>query len=270
VTWTDTDSDCDTQASTGTPAEPTRAGYRAGVGRTYRSSLATPGGATRDAWAVFRLVARGLGEVLITFGVIVLLFAVYEVYGKTAIVNAHQSQLEQQLDQTWAHPTTGDKTKPGQNPATVPPGGTLGRLYIPRLKMHWVVVEGVSLHDIAFAPGHYPGTALPGQIGNFAMAGHRIPSIFWNLQEIRPGDQLVVETRDDWYVYQVTISEIVTPHSVEVIAPDPDHTGVAPTKAMMTLTTCNPKWDNYQRMVIHARLVKKQPRAGGPPVALGS
>jgi sortase A len=242
---------------------------------TYRSSTshaALPRHQRTRSGFRYRRVAHVLGEILITFGLVVLLFAVYEVYGKTAIVDAHQSRLDRQLDQLWAQPTAGPPgaAKPGRNPATVPPGGALGRLYIPKLKMRWVVVEGVTLHDLAFGPGHYPGTALPGQIGNFAVAGHRIPAVFWNLQEIHPGDQLVVETRDDWYVYQVTVSELVTPHSVEVVAPDPDHEGVTPTKAMMTLTTCNPKWDNYQRMAIHAQLVNKRPRADGPPVALGS
>ncbi len=248
-------------------AAPQSTTYGAAV-RPHARRRGTP---PRDNGKILRQITRALGEILITFGLIVMLFAVYEVYGKTAIVNAHQSQLDQQLDQTWAQPPPpASAVRPGKNPSTVPPGGALGRLYIPKLRMHWVVVEGVSLPDLAFGPGHYPGTALPGEIGNFAAAGHRIPAIFWNLQEVQRGDQLVVETRDYWYEYQVTVNEIVTPHSIEVVAPDPDHEGVTPTKAMMTLTTCNPKWDNYQRMAIHAQLVKKQPRADGPPIALGS
>jgi sortase A len=138
------------------------------------------------------------------------------------------------------------------------------------MKLHWVVVEGVDVGDIRFAPGHYPGTAMPGQIGNFSVAGHRVPPLFWNLQEVRPGDQVVVQTQDYWYVYRVTANEIVTPHSIEVIAPTPDRIGVAPTTAMLTLTTCNPKWDDYQRMVVHAELVTTTPYEDGPPVALGS
>jgi sortase A len=209
---------------------------------------------------------RGVGELLITLGLVVLLFAAYEVYGKTAIVNAHQNELEQQLEQQWAAPKPAHDPKP----TGVPPGGTLARLWIPKLHMHWVVIEGVTLKDLAIAPGHYPGTALPGDVGNFAVAGHRIPAIFWNLQEIRHGDEVVVETREHWYVYDVTVNEIVTPHSVEVIAPTPDRPGVAATKAMLTLTTCNPKWDNYQRMVVHAALVRTTAHSAGPPIPLGS
>jgi Sortase domain len=58
---------------------------------------------------------------------------------------------------------------------TVLRGTAIGRLYLPRLHLHWVVVEGVALADIRYAPGHYPGTALPGDPGNFAVAGHRLP-----------------------------------------------------------------------------------------------
>jgi LPXTG-site transpeptidase (sortase) family protein len=138
------------------------------------------------------------------------------------------------------------------------------------MKLHWVVVEGVALADIEYAPGHYPDTAMPGQIGNFSVAGHRIPPLFWNLQKVQPDDQIVVQTQDNWYVYQVTANEIVTPHSIEVIAPTPDRPGVKPTEPMLTLTTCNPKWNNYQRMVVHARLITTTPYAAGPPVPLES
>ncbi len=215
---------------------------------------------------------RGAGEVLITLGMVALLFAVYEIYGKAAIVNSHQAQLEQQLNQQWAAPppAAGGGSGGSQvNPAP-PPGSTLARLWIPVLKLHWVVVEGVDLGDLAYGPGHYPGTAMPGQIGNFSVAGHRIPAVFWDLQLVQPGDPIVVETRDDWYVYQVTVNEIVAPTAVQAVAPTPDKFGVRPTQAMLTLTTCNPKWANFQRMVVHAKLVSKRAHSAGPPVPLGS
>jgi sortase A len=216
-----------------------------------------------------RRIASALGEVLITLGLIILMFALYEVYGKTEIVNAHQQTLEQQLTQQWAAPAPakGGSTKQTAQPLV---GDAFARLYLPVLQKHWVIVEGVSLTDIEFAPGHYPGTALPGQIGNFSVAGHRIPSIFWNLQELTKGQQIVVQTKDDWYVYTVTSQEAVLPTAIKVIAPVPDQIGVAPTQAMMTLTTCNPKWADYQRLIIHAVLTKTAPAKDGPPVALGS
>lgn len=219
---------------------------------------------------MLRRVARVCGEVMITFGLVLLLFAAYEVWGKAAIVNEHQQDLNAQLERVWAQPTVGVPTgEPTQTPPAEPPppGATIGRLHVPRLDKQWVVVEGVRPVDIRYGPGHYPGTAMPGQLGNFSVAGHRISSIFWDLDVLREGDAIVVETRDAWYVYRVTQSLIVAPNAVEVVAPVPGQPGASPTEAMLTLTTCNPKWDNYQRLIVHARLAGTSPRDDGPPPA---
>jgi len=210
-----------------------------------------------------RSAARVAGELLVTLGVVVLLFAGYEVYGKTAMIHDHQHVL----DQAWGA-LAPSAVVPSAAPLAPPSGNAVGRLYLPKLHLHWVVVEGVTQRDIRYGPGHYPGTALPGQPGNFAIAGHRVIGIFWDLDRIQPGDVAVVETRTDWFVYLVTENHIVTPHSMEVIAPEPNRPGVAPDGAYLTMTTCNPKWDNYQRMAVHARLVKRAPH-DQPPAELG-
>jgi len=226
---------------------------------------------------VLRKTARTTGELMITFGLILLLFAAYEVWGKAAIVADHQQDLNAQLDQQWAtdDPTVGLPTIPGAGtptaapPALPPPSGSgIGRLYLPRLDKHWVVVEGVAPADIKYAPGHYPGTAMPGQVGNFSVAGHRISAIFWDLDQMRPGDAVVVETQSSWFVYRVTESVVVLPTSVEVVAPVPGHPGQQATQAMLTLTTCNPKFNNYQRLVVHAQLDHTLARDSGPPPEL--
>jgi len=210
---------------------------------------------------VLRGTARVAGELLITLGLVVLLFAAYEVYGKTAAIGHHQDQL----NHAWDDPALVTPASPGPSGAPAPPpGNALGRLYLPRLHLHWVVVEGVALADIRYAPGHYPGTALPGQTGNFAVAGHRVIGIFWDLDQLRPGDRAIVETRTEWFVYQVSRTEIVSPHAVEVIAPQPDRPGVAPDAAYLTLTTCNPKYNNYQRMAVHAQLESSTPHERRP------
>ena len=84
------------------------------------------------------------------------------------------------------------------------------------------------------------------------------------------GDMLVVETRDEWYVYRVYNTEIVSPHAVEVVDAVPHQPGAKPTKALITLTTCNPKWDNYQRLIVHGELMRQQTRAQGRPAELGA
>ncbi len=212
---------------------------------------------------------RVAGELMITFGLIVLLFAGYEVFGNSAKVDNEQDTLATELDDQWNDPTVAPSTSAKSAPAA--PGKNLvGRLHIPKLGMQWVVVNGVRPQDIRYAPGHYPDTADPGEVGNFSVAGHRIRKIFWRLDELKPGDVIGVETRSNWYVYKVSSSLIVKPSAVEVVAPVPGKPDAKATKAMLTLTTCNPKFNNYQRLIVHAELVdtvkrdSKLPDAGRP------
>jgi sortase A len=242
------------------PLRPVRTddGYRSVHSDLTRTTVGT----------VVRNTVRGTGELLITLGLIVLLFSAYEVWGRGAIVHAHQNELDRQLNQNWdtVQPTTG----PSQPSSQVAAGGAIARLYIPRMHKQWVVVQGVTPTDIRYAPGHYPDTAMPGQIGNFSVAGHRTPAIFWDLDKLKNGDPIVLETRDSWYVYQVSQIEIVSPHAVQVVAPVPNQPSARPTIAMITLTTCNPKLDNYQRLIVHGKLIRTQPHDDSKPSELGA
>lgn len=216
-----------------------------------------------------RTIVRGTGEVLITFGLVVLLFAGYEIWGKAVIVDAHQNDLSSQLAQEWgADPTVGPTTGPSPKPKPPAEGKPVAGLYIPKLDKHWVVVEGVTPDDIRYAPGHYPKSAMPGQVGNFAVAGHRIRATFWRLDELRSGDAIVVETQGEWIIYKVYQQRIVKPYQVEVVAPVPGKPNEPPTEKLLTLTTCNPKFDNYQRLIIHARLDHVQAKSAGRPAEL--
>jgi LPXTG-site transpeptidase (sortase) family protein len=244
-----------------------RGGYRSVHSALTRTTVGT----------VTRTTVRGLGEVLITLGVVVLLLAAYEVWGKAAVVADHQQDLDRQLEEMWAAEPAGDPTvapspegeddeeTAGPQPLGPPPGHAIARLYLPKLGRHWVVVEGVDLSDIRYAPGHYPNTAMPGQVGNFSVAGHRNPATFWDLDRVGSGDVIVVETRDTWYVYRVYRNHIVKPDAVEVVAPVPGEPGATPDRSLLTLTTCNPKWDNYERLIVHAELQHQQPTSDGRP-----
>ncbi|HEU4347636.1 MAG TPA: class E sortase [Actinoplanes sp.] len=240
--------------------EQTDDGYKSVYSELTRPSLASR----------VRAGIRVAGELMITFGLIVLLFAGYEVFGNSAKVQAEQNSLDDALAQQWNLPTAEPSSAAPKVPAA--PGKNLvGRLYVPKLNKEWVVVNGVRPQDIRFAPGHYPDTALPGEIGNFSVAGHRIRKIFWRLDELHEGDVIGVETRENWYVYRVTSQQVVLPNAVEVVAPVPGRPRAKPTKAMLTLTTCNPKFNNYERLIIHAELTETVPRdktlkdAGKPP-----
>lgn len=225
---------------------------------------AAPPGRTRgDA---VRTGVRTVGELLITAGLVLLLFAAYEIWGKAVIVERHQNDLDKQLAQMWGDPTP--SADPVQKAGAAPPGWAIARLYIPKLNKQWVVVEGVSLADIKWAPGHYPKSALPGAVGNFAVAGHRSPAIFWDLDKMSADDAIVVETRSTFFTYRVTARSIVKPTDVDVVAPVPGEPGAKPELAMLTITTCDPKWDNYHRLIVHAELQGSSPRSAGLPEAL--
>jgi sortase A len=214
--------------------------------------------------SLIRRSIRTFGEVLITIGLVVLLFAGYEVYGKAYQVNADQNRLNSQLDQQWAAKPAPSAGAPTQA-ADPLPGEGVARLYIPKLAKKWVVVQGVTPEDIKLAPGHYPDSEMPGQVGNFAVAGHRMPSIFWDLDKLQTGDTIVVETQTDWYVYAVTKNFITKPTQVSVVSSNPEKPGEKATAKMLTLTTCNPKWDNYERMIVWAEQTKTQPQSAGRP-----
>ncbi|MEU8295913.1 class E sortase [Micromonospora sp. NPDC048909] len=242
--------------------EQTGEGYKSVYSELTRPSLASR----------VRTGIRVSGEALITFGLVVLLFAGYEVWGKSAIVDAHQNDLSQQLAQAWGptgDPTVAAPATPSAKPSPPVHGKPIAGLYIPKLAKNWVVVEGVTQADIRYAPGHYPKSAMPGEVGNFSVAGHRNRATFWRLDELNNGDAIVVESKTDWYVYKVSQTRIVKPTQVEVVAAVPGKPGVKATKRMLTLTTCNPKFDNYQRLIIHAELDRTQPKSAGRPAELG-
>jgi sortase A len=222
-----------------------------------------------------RLVLRGFGQLLITAGVVVLLFVVYEVYVTNYFAERAQANVRTALSQEWKQSTEDPLLPlPGQAAPRLPDGKGIAYLYIPRLgrDFGFAIVEGVSEADLKKGPGHYNGTALPGQVGDFAIAGHRVGhgEPFLNLDLLRAGDSVIVQTESKWFVYRVKGTdhnnidsvdadgipgrEIVDPSDGAVIGPVPDHPGATPTESLMTLTTCHPKFTSTHRMVIHAVL----------------
>lgn len=198
----------------------------------------------------------------------VLAFVGFQLRG-TDLYAAHaQSGLRHALQQEW------DADRPSAPPALAPV--TLGEgvaiLRIPRLGRDYVqvVLEGVDRADLRRGPGHYPDSALPGQVGNFAVAGHRTTygAPFARLGELRPGDAVVLETGAAWFTYRVTGSRIVAPTTVSVTAPVPEVAGRRPSAPLLTFTTCNPRYSDRERLVVFAALAEKSARSAGMPPAL--
>ncbi|MER6808413.1 class E sortase [Actinomadura nitritigenes] len=214
-----------------------------------------------------RLVIRGLGELCITAGVIVMLFVTYELWGTGQYTSAQQDRLGKQLLKSWQAPkVTTEKVRLGNG---------LAMIRIPKFgkKYHYVIIEGVGVSDLRKGPGHYPGTALPGQVGNFVVSGHRTTysAPFNKLGELDRGDEILIDTRDGQYVYKVTDRRIVKPTEVDVTAPVPFHPGRRPTDRMITLTTCHPKYSAAKRMIIFGELTSAVTRVkpGAPSTAAG-
>jgi sortase A len=151
-------------------------------------------------------------------------------------------------------------------------GAAFAILHVPRLgPAATPVVEGTSLDILARGVGHYKGAAMPGQVGNFAVAGHRKThgEPFRYMDAVRAGDAVVVETADTWYTYRVDRDPfIVEPTDLGVVAPVPEKPWAKPTEKLITLTTCNPWWASTQRMIVVGHLVGQQPRSAGEPAAL--
>ncbi len=138
--------------------------------------------------------------------------------------------------------------------AAVPPpvlveGDSAARIRIPRIGVDKTVVEGVTTDALREGPGHYPGTPLPGQAGNSAIAGHRTTygAPFHRLDELQENDLIYVTTVQGSFVYRVAESLIVSPTDVYVLDATEDN--------RLTLTTCHPRYSARQRLIIVAELL---------------
>ena len=212
---------------------------------------------------LLRTVGRGVGQLMLTVGYVLVLFVVYELWVTDLQSNARQDELTAELREEW--------TQPAAVPAALQGGEAFALLHIPRLGADSAraIVEGTGAEELEQGPGHYTGTAMPGEQGNFAVAGHRVGrgSPFLEIDELREGDPVVVETADSWYVYRVLGpaqggvpgQQVVSPSDVSVIAPTPSGPpDGSPTGAYLTLTTCHPEYSARQRLIVHAVL------EGGP------
>jgi sortase A len=123
-----------------------------------------------------RTAVRGTGELLITAGLVVLLFVAYQLVWTNYEAHKATDSVSSDLRDSWDRPDpTGASGATTRGPKKVDFGKGFAFLHIPRLGKNWTipVVEGVDLPSLAKGVGHYPKTAQPGQVGNFAVAGHR-------------------------------------------------------------------------------------------------
>jgi len=178
-------------------------------------------------------------------GTLMLLFVAYQLWG-TGIAEARsQSALTEDFQELQAEvPKEPDEFAP---PA--PTGTAIAIIKIPRIGIEKTVVQGVGVEDLKKAPGHYPNTPMPGQVGNAAIAGHRTTygAPFYNFDELKPNDPILVTTLQGSFRYEVMETKIVRPSQVDVLDNTDDN--------RLTLTTCHPRFSASQRMVVIAKLI---------------
>ncbi|MEU4095844.1 class E sortase [Streptomyces sp. NPDC026673] len=233
-------------------------------------------------------VLRGASDAALTLGLLLVLFAAYLLWWTNHTAQAQARQEVHRLEQQWARndragvpgpagePAGAEKNDtsrrpdPGRRPAGGVPAAlrSFAILRIPRLALNVPVAEGVDKHrilDRGFA-GHYPGTALPGQEGNFAVAAHRNThgEPFRYLNRIRPGDTVTVTTADGDFRYRIdSVLPQTSPRDSATIAPVPTTSliqraggvGYDTPGRYITLTTCTPEFTSRYRMVVWGHLV---------------
>ncbi len=250
-------------------------------------------------------VREVIGEVFITLGVLLLLFAFYEAFWTNITSGELQEEAQQQLDDEWRNPRT--KHLPGM-------GEAFAQLYIPAFgsDYSYAVLEGTDDDTLLAGLGHYTDSQMPDEPGNFALAGHRVGkgAPFNDLGHLNVCDAIVVETQNQWFTYRVLPMEegaegrtaasqsclrgpllddvahgryahvlgrhITLPTDTSVLAPLPEapESGAAAAGEkdklgrVITLTTCHPQFSNAERMIIHAVQTDARDKSAGPPPAL--
>jgi sortase A len=229
-----------------------------------------------------RTVIGTVGRVLITVGLLILLFVAYQLWG-TGIYQARaQSDLQSQFNRDLARQrspsttttTSGATSTTAPTPTTAPAalspapadGDPVGVIRIDKIGVDEVVVEGTSVPDLRKGPGHYTGSPLPGQLGNAAIAGHRTTygAPFGDLDQLAKNDKISIRTLTGTWEYVVVDDPFaVKPDQTEVLDPTTDP-ATGQTLATLTLTTCEPKYQATERLVVKAQLTSGQTPLPGP------
>jgi len=199
---------------------------------------------------------RIAGELLVTCGVIVFGFLAYMYWGTALQASTAQRTYTSELTRSWSagNPLTAT--------ADLPIGTPFALLRIPQFGRNWqfAVVQGTGRPQLALAPGHVPGTALPGQPGNFAVAAHRVTAgnPFWSLPTLHPGSIIEVETITGIYEYKVMSKAVrVSAGDLGPLA------GVPANQKLITLITCDPPWTGTSRVIVTGVFLRMLPREPG-------
>lgn len=230
-------------------------------------------------------VSSVLGELLLTAGVLALGYAGWQVWLSDALLGAQQQQaarafaadlVPEHLERAAIADASALRTDEPPLEAAPADRESFAIMHIPRLgEFERVVGEGTSravLDSLDQGLAHYRESAMPGGLGNFAVAGHRNGQggPFTHLDEMRIGDRVYVQTASAWHVYEFRNHEYVPPTAVGVVAPVPQLPHVPADGRYLTLTTCNPEWSAAGRLIAYATWVGWQSADDGMPLELAA
>jgi len=224
------------------------------------------------------------GELLILIGALIALYVAWQLFYTDVQADREQQQVLDGL--SWVQPAGTDNSDQGPvtipaqyqfrdvAPPVTPPAEhteTFAALFVPRWGDDYArpISEGVERKAVLdkLGIGHYPQSAMPGELGNVAIAGHRTSygKPFTDVDTLAVGDAVIVQTEGAWYVYRVTDWSIVRPTAIETIAPVPGQLDAEPNGHYITLTTCHPRYSAAQRWVVHGVLDYWAPTGHGIP-----
>lgn len=182
---------------------------------------------------------------MITVAVLIALYVVYLLTWTSVVAHASARADVCELHSEWAKSVA-------VQPQVAQPFATL---QIPQIRNPeaWPVLDGVTQTELKQGVGWYPGSQLPGQTGNFAVAAHRRTwgDMFRYLNEVKTGDTVVVREADTIYTYKIIQDPIyVAPNAVDVLTPIPGRSGLTTAGDYITLTTCDPVYNATRRLVV--------------------
>ncbi|HWG23465.1 class E sortase [Actinospica sp.] len=197
--------------------------------------------------------ASATGELLITLGLLVGLYILYLLFwtGIVARAEAHTDLCT--LRREWAASVS-------VQPRTAQPFATI---QIPQIRNPevWPILDGTQQTELSQGVGWYPASDLPGQQGNFAVAAHRRTwgDMFRYLNEVKAGDTVIVQDGNTTYTYRVIENPVYVPaNQGDVLDRVPGHSGLAKPGRYITLTTCDPVYDAFRRLIVFGELVSRQ------------
>lgn len=229
-----------------------------------------------------------VGEIFFTAGVVVVLYVVWQMWIGDLIYGAQASAEGRSVSEEWQRqyeqePATEAPVPDfAAEPAAVDPplldrpadAQPFALMRIPRFGPDYFFdIAGGTTRARTLDQtriGHYTEAAMPGQVGNFALAGHRTTfgGPFGRIAELRLGDAIIVEAPGGWYTYRFRTLEYVEPSEVDVLLDVPQKPAVPAGDRYITLTSCSPKGSLSERIIAYGLFESYTPRSAGPPAAL--